>query len=87
MKGLRQSANLPTESSPPPITTRCTIYCAPPEENGVLSWLISKVAPSAQAGPIHPRAFELEIMFEASRAPVAIACDTEHSGSRTQEEY
>ena len=26
VKGLRQSANLPTENSRPPIPTRCTIY-------------------------------------------------------------
>ena len=45
VNGLRQTSNLPTENSCPPMPTRCTTYCFPTSE----IWrhqLISKVAHS-----------------------------------------
>ena len=49
--------------------------------------LISKVAHSPTSSQSDLRAFELQIIFQASRAPVAIARETEYSGRRTQEGY
>ena len=37
--------------------------------------------------PFDLRSFELQINVQALRAPVAIACETEHSGRATQAGY
>ena len=45
--------------------------------------MISKVAHSPNRSS--PRALQLQVTFQASRAPVAITCETEHSGRYPQE--
>ena len=83
VKGLRQPDNRLTKNSRPSISIRCTVYCALIGE----IWchqLVGRVAhgPSSQSDP---RAFELEKKNPASRAPAAIACETEHSSRHLQE--
>ena len=87
VKGLRQPANLPTKNSRPPIQVY-RLVCSHLRNMASAVDQYSSSQPNQEASLIFDLTSETSTsFFQASRAPVAIARDTEDFGRRTHEGY